>query len=150
RGAVARRPAPPRRSGSPRGIAAHVTRLTMDLRRSREQLVTAREEERRQLRRELHDGLGPGLASLTLKLDAARHLLDRDPARTAELLVELKEKTQAAIADIRRLVYDLRPSALDDLGLVAAIREHAAQLAVGLTVVVEAPASLPELLAAVE
>jgi signal transduction histidine kinase len=127
-------------------------RLTADLQRSRERLVTAREEERRRLRRDLHDGLGPALASLTLKLDAARNLLARDPAATGALLLELKTQTQTAIADIRRLVYDLRPPALDELGLISAIREHAARdvSATGLHVSVEAPDHLPPLPAAVE
>src|SRR5262249_29482418 len=49
------------------GIAVHATRLTADLQRSRERLVSAREEERRRRRRELHDGIGPGPAGLTLK-----------------------------------------------------------------------------------
>ncbi len=134
------------------GVAAHAVRLTADLQRSRERLVTAREEERRRLRRDLHDGLGPALASLTLKLDAARNLLVRDPAATNALLLELKTQTQTAIADIRRLVYDLRPPALDELGLVSAIREHAARdvSATGLHVSVEAPDHLPPLPAAVE
>jgi len=134
------------------GVAAHAVRLTADLQRSRERLVTAREEERRRLRRDLHDGLGPALASLTLKLDAARNLLARDPAATEALLLELKTQTQTAIADIRRLVYDLRPPALDELGLVSALREYAARdVSVnGLRVSVEAPEHLPALPAAVE
>jgi signal transduction histidine kinase len=127
-------------------------RLTADLQHSRERLVTAREEERRRIRRDLHDGLGPALASLTLKLDAARNLLARDPATAEALLLELKTQTQTAIADIRRLVYGLRPPALDELGLVSAIREHAARnvSADSLRVSVEAPESLPPLPAAVE
>ena len=73
---------------------------TRDLQRSRERLVTAREEERRRLRRDLHDGLGPTLASLTLKLDAARNQLKQNPNETDSLLVELKSQTQSAIEDI--------------------------------------------------
>jgi signal transduction histidine kinase len=132
--------------------AVHAYRLTTDLHRSRERIIIAREEERRRLRRDLHDGLGPALASLTLKLDAARNLLARDPVAAAALLLELKTQTQTAIADIRRLVYDLRPPALDELGLVSAIREHAARnvSADGLRVSVEAPETLPPLPAAVE
>ncbi len=134
------------------GVATHAVRLTADLQRSRERLVTAREEERRRLRRDLHDGLGPALASLMLKLDAARNLLQRDPLAADALLSELKAQTQSAIADIRRQVYDLRPPALDELGLVSAIREHAAQYhhVDGLRVSVEAPEHLPLLSAAVE
>ncbi|HNB52456.1 MAG TPA: histidine kinase, partial [Anaerolineales bacterium] len=107
------------------GVAAYAVQLTRDLQRSRERLVTAREEERRRLRRDLHDGLGPTLATLTLKLDAARNQLKHNPEQVDTLLVELKAQTQAAIADIRRLVYDLRPPALDELGLFSAIQEYA-------------------------
>ncbi len=134
------------------GVAAAAVRLTADLQRSRERLVTTREEERRRLRRDLHDGLGPQLASLTLKLDAARNLLAQGDSTQAEaLLLELKTQTQAAIADIRRLVYNLRPPTLDELGLVSALREYAAHHAAnGLQITVEAPEPLPPLPAAVE
>jgi signal transduction histidine kinase len=134
------------------GVAVYAVRLTTDLQRSRERLVTAREEERRRLRRDLHDGLGPVLASQTLMLDAARNLLTKDKAATDALLEELKAQTQAIIADIRRLVYDLRPPALDELGLVSALREQATQYSQfnGLHIVLEAPECLPPLLAAVE
>jgi len=133
------------------GVAAHAVRLTSDLLRSRERLVSAREEERRRLRRDLHDGLGPQLASVTLKLDAARNLLDHNPAAVGTLLADLKTQTQAAIADIRRLVYDLRPPALDDLGLVSALREQIGQYRYHqLSITIDAPDELPPLPAAVE
>src|SRR5215218_2277386 len=140
------------------GVAAHAVRLTdealrlsADLQRSRERLVTAREEERRRLRRDLHDGLGPQLGSLALKLDVAGDLLERDPAAARNLLGGLKTQAQSAVADIRRLVYALRPPALDDLGLLGAIGETAAQYSTnGLRASVEAPARLPPLSAAVE
>jgi signal transduction histidine kinase len=134
------------------GIAAHGVRLTIDLQRSREQLVTAREEERRRLQRDLHDGLGPALAALMLKLDAARNLLKYDPVGTDVLLFELKNQIQATIKDIRRLVYGLRPPALNQLGLISAIREHAASLQElnGLRISIEVPERLPPLPAAVE
>jgi signal transduction histidine kinase len=134
------------------GVAAYGVRLTADLQCSREQLVTAREEERRRLQRDLHDGLGPSLASLTLKLDTARNLLAHDPAAVSALLTELKAQTQAIVVDVRRLVYDLRPLALDQLGLVSAIREYAASLSASseLQVSIEAPEHLPSLPAAVE
>jgi two-component system, NarL family, sensor kinase len=134
------------------GVAAHAVRLTADLQRSREHLVTTREEERRRLRRDLHDGLGPTLASMTLKLDAARNLLAQNSPALDPLLCELKAQTQATIADIRRLVYDLRPPALDELGLVSALREQFVQNSRGSSVqiVLEAPLSLLSLPAAVE
>jgi signal transduction histidine kinase len=141
------------------GAAAHAVRLTRnlrllakDLQRSRERLVTTREEERRRIRRDLHDGLGPQLASLTLKLDAARNLLNQDSDTAEQLLVELKSHTQAAIRDVRRLVYDLRPPALDELGLVGALREYVARLdsSDGLRARLATPETLPPLPAAVE
>jgi signal transduction histidine kinase len=133
------------------GVAAHAVRLTADLQRARERLVTAREEERRRLRRDLHDGLGPQLASMTLTVAAARELLRQDGDAADVLLQELAGHTQAAIADIRRLVYALRPPALDDLGLAPALREQAAQYSQsGLQIRIDAPDRLPPLPAAVE
>jgi two-component system NarL family sensor kinase len=139
------------------GVAAHAVRLTHDLRRSRERLVTAREEERRRLRRDLHDGLGPSLAGIALEIESARGLIDRDPGEAREMLGRLRGEVQEAIADIRRIAYDLRPPTLDELGLVAAVREQAARLGGGnargddgLRVTVETPDSLPALPAAVE
>jgi signal transduction histidine kinase len=112
--------------------------------------VTAREEERRRLRRDLHDGLGPRLAGLILRIETARNLLAHEPLADP-LLTDLQEQTEAAIAEIRRLVYALRPPALDQLGLVSALREQAtACSAQGLRVVVDAPEQLPPLPAAVE
>ncbi len=98
------------------GVAAHAVRLTAELRSSNEELraargrlVTAREEERRRLRRDLHDGLGPQLAGFTLRLDTARNLLRRDPDAADTLLGDLSARAQAAVDDIRRLVYALGP-----------------------------------------
>ncbi|HEX7735548.1 MAG TPA: GAF domain-containing sensor histidine kinase, partial [Ktedonobacteraceae bacterium] len=138
------------------GVAAHAVqltadlkRLTVDLQRERERLVTAREEERRRLRRDLHDGLGPQLASLTLKLETARNRLAHDPLAD-RLLSELTARAQATVADIRRLVYALRPPALDELGLVSALRELALQHSDQVAMHLDAPSCLPELSAAVE
>lgn len=133
------------------GAAAHAVRLAADLQGSRERLVTAREDERRRLRRDLHDGLGPQLASLTLTIGAARELLRQDADAADLLLGELSGHVQAAIADIRRLVYDLRPPALDDFGLVPVLREQAARISqAGLQITVVAPEQPPDLPAAVE
>ncbi len=135
------------------GIAVHAVRLAADLQRARERLITAREEERRRLRNDLHDGLGPVLSGLTLKIETARNLLAHDPAADA-LLAEMTARTQEAVADIRRLVYALRPPALDELGLISALREAGAQSGSatghGPNISIEAPASLPPLPAAVE
>jgi signal transduction histidine kinase len=140
------------------GIALHAVRLTTDLQQlthelqqSRTQLVTTREEERRRLRRDLHDGLGSALTGMTFKLDAACNLLDRDPGAVRTLLNELKEQSQESIADIRRLVYNLLPPILDEWGLVAALREQVAHSqSPALQVEVCVPECLPQLSAAVE
>lgn len=133
------------------GAAAHAMQLSADLRQSRQRIVVAREEERRRLRRDLHDGLGPQLATLTLQIDAARNLIDRDPVSAESLLLDLKTGTQNAIAEIRRVVHDLRPSALDQLGLVGSLRQFAATMQTDtLTITVDAPETLPPLPAAVE
>ena len=132
-------------------LTTELKQLTADLQQSRTQLVTAREEERRRLRRDLHDGLGPTLASLTFKIDAARNLLTQDSARADRLLEEVRQQTQETLAQIRRLVYDLRPPALDELGLLSALREQAASSQhQGFQILIEAPSCLPPLPAAVE
>jgi signal transduction histidine kinase len=141
------------------GVTAHNVFLTRDLRRlvedlqhSREELVKGREEERRRLRRDLHDELGPQLASLKLNLGVARSLVARDPRAAEALLAELGAQSQAAIADIRRLVYDLRPPALDELGLIGAIQEYTQQIGSrdGIQIQLVSPRTLPALPAAVE
>jgi signal transduction histidine kinase len=131
------------------GMALHAVQLNADLQRSREQLVNTREEERRRLRRNLHDGLGPTLASQTLMLDAAMDLLRTNPGKASELLAQLKRQTQATVSEVRHIVYELRPPALDEHGLAGAIRNFAASIN-GITVSVNAPAQLPPLPAAVE
>ncbi|HWD82168.1 MAG TPA: sensor histidine kinase [Kribbella sp.] len=132
-------------------VAAHAAALTRDLQRSRESLVIALEEERRRIRRDLHDGLGPALAGIAFGIDAARNILARDPAATDAALAELKAEVQTSVADVRRLVYDLRPPALDQLGLIPAIEAYGARLAErgALAVTVHSPV-LPALPAAVE
>ncbi|MCW2888898.1 MAG: hypothetical protein QOE54_5475 [Streptosporangiaceae bacterium] len=103
----------------------HAVRLSTDLQRSRKRILSTREEERRRLRRDLHDGLGPTLASLAMSIDAARITLVKTPERVEPLLAELRERMATAIGDVRELVYELRPPALDDLGLEGAIRSLA-------------------------
>jgi signal transduction histidine kinase len=135
------------------GVAVHAVRLTADLQRSREQLVLAREEERRRLRRDLHDDLAPTLASLGLTASTAADLIPTNPATAARLVKELQAEIRATVGDIRRLVYDLRPPTLDEMGLLAAVRERAAQYSNapdGFHVTVDAPVELPTLPAAVE
>lgn len=134
------------------GPAVHAVLLVEALQRSRERLVNAQEEERRRLRRELHDGLGPQLAALSLKVDAARNTFGSDPTQSAQLLQEVKVGVQAAIADIRRTVYALRPPALDQLGLIGAVHSQADALATaaGIQATVVGPEFFPPLPAAAE
>src|SRR5215207_9980533 len=134
-------------------VAVHAVRLTADLQSSRERLVATREEERRRLRRDLHDGLGAQLAGLNVQAGTLRRLIPRDPDAANEVVVELRDELRSAIADIRRLVYDLRPPSLDDLGLAEALRRLAERYGSEgeqLRVLVEAPEDLPSLPAAVE
>ena len=105
------------------GAAAQSVQLTADLRRSRQRLVTAREEERRRLRRDLHDGLGPALAAHQLKIGSARALLDRDPEKVQQILDGLEHDVGETLSQIRHLVYGLRPPELDQLGLLAAVEQ---------------------------
>lgn len=112
-------------------IAAHTSELTAELQAGRERLVTAREEERRRIRRDLHDGLGPALSGVVFRLESARLLVERDPATAIDQIAQTSGEVQAVVADVRRLVHDLRPPALDDLGLVGAISQLAAGLARG-------------------
>lgn len=125
--------------------------LSDELQRSRQRIVAAREDERRRLRRDLHDGLGPQLASQTLALEAVAQHIPANPQKAQTLLRSLKSQAQEAMLDVRRLVYDLRPPALDDLGLVGALRQSAARYTSGdLSFTFDLPADLPELPAAVE
>ena len=128
--------------------------LADELQVSRAGVVAAQEEERRRLRRDLHDGLGPQLTGVMLKAGAARRFVATDPTRTSELLTQLENDTASAIEDIRRLIDDLRPPVLDGLGLVGALREYAESVEApdgsGLRLTVQAPASIEPLPAAVE
>jgi two-component system NarL family sensor kinase len=135
------------------GPAAHAVALRRALDASRADLVTMREEERRRLRRDLHDGLGPTLAGLTLGIDTARALAAGRPD-LGELLVRLKAETQRAVTDVRRIVYGLRPPALDELGLAGSLSEEIGRLrseAPKLVVTLDVPCDgLADLPAAVE
>ncbi|WP_066366709.1 sensor histidine kinase [Herbidospora mongoliensis] len=100
---------------------AHALRLTADLQRSRERILTAQEEERRRLRRDLHDGLGQTISSMAMSINMARLTLTNSPEEADGLLRDLHSGMDAVTGDIQELVYGLRPPALDDLGLAAAI-----------------------------
>jgi signal transduction histidine kinase len=103
-------------------LRAHA--LARELKESRTAAIAAIEEERRRLRRDLHDGLGPTLSGIAHTAAAARNILVDDPAAADALLQGLRSDAAAAVGEIRRLVYDMRPPALDELGLVAALRQQ--------------------------
>ncbi|MGH4030487.1 sensor histidine kinase [Actinomycetota bacterium Odt1-20B] len=139
----------------PLAVAVRATVLSEELRASRERLVSAREEERRRLRRDLHDGLGPTLTGLAFTADAARNLVRAEPASAEHLLDQLRGHATGAIEEIRRLVEGLRPPALDESGLVVALTRQAERLShrvagAPLAITIDAPATLPRLPAAVE
>lgn len=128
------------------GAALYAVRLTADLQRSRQRLVNAREEERRRLHRELHDGLGPQLAGLTLMLEGAGNRLAHVP-EAAGILQLAAEQIQSTVAEVRQVVYALRPPALDELGLVGALGASLLRhQEVEPRIQIEAPATLPPLL----
>ena len=139
----------------PIAVAVNSTVLSEELQTSRERIVAAREEERRRLRRELHDGLGPTLTGIAFAADAAANTIDDDPEQSQRLLTTLRRDTRGALADVRRLVDNLRPPALDELGLVGALRQRADQLAwradgESVQVRLDAPDDVPALPAAIE
>jgi signal transduction histidine kinase len=131
--------------------AARASELSASLQRIRERLVLAREEERRRLRRDLHDSLGPGLGAVTLRIETARNLAVTAPAEADRMLERATADVAAALADVRRLVHDLRPPALDELGLLHAVRQQADRLSTdGLAITVTGEGGLGDLPAAVE
>jgi signal transduction histidine kinase len=134
------------------GVAAHAVQLTRELSSARKRLIEIRTNERQRLRRDLHDSLGPQLATLSVQVETAGNLLRTEPSRAQHLLSDYKFQAQTAISDIRRLVYDLRPPTLDQLGLVPAIEELAESHNIhgDLQIEVRTTGGLPPLPAAVE
>jgi two-component system, NarL family, sensor kinase len=112
-------------------VTAHNVQLTARLQLSLQQAVTAREEERRRLRRDIHDGIGPTLAAAGIQLAVARRTVRPDPGRAEELLDALVEGQRGLLTDVRRLVDNLRPPVLDQLGLVGGLRQAADRFAAG-------------------
>jgi signal transduction histidine kinase len=124
--------------------AARTGQLALELQESRERLVVAREEERRRIRRDLHDGLGPSLSGVVYQLESARLQLDKDPAAASRTISALSTHVQEVVGDVRRLVHDLRPPALDDRGLVGALRQQAEGISpVSVSVMAEDLGALP-------
>jgi signal transduction histidine kinase len=133
-------------------LAVGLVRLTTDLRRSRLAVVTTREEERRRLRRDLHDGLGPSLTGIAMALRTVVRRMQRAGADAANvsLLDRLATEVDTSVGDVKRIVRDLRPTALDDQGLASAITEFARSLDGVIRVVFDLPVAEPKLPAALE
>lgn len=132
-------------------VASATTSQDADVaRRKREQLVVAREDERFRLHRDLHDGLGPELAGLALHLHAIGKGVTDEPARRQ--LSAAEQTLRRTVEEVRRIVDDLRPPALDQLGLVRAVDERAAAMrdASGISYVVQVDELPPALPPAVE
>ena len=121
------------------GITIDAVRLAEEASRHQRGLVAAREEERRRLGRELHDELGPAVAGLAMQLGALRDLVRTDPDVVADRLDVLHATAAQALADIRHVAHDLRPTVLDQLGLEGAVRRVGESLGLHTTVVVEMP-----------
>jgi signal transduction histidine kinase len=140
----------------PVAAVVHAVSVSLALQSSRYALVTLREQERRRVHRDLHDGLGPALAAVRMKVAGARLLIDGDPEGAKDVLGQLSDDIRSAIADLRRLVYDLQPPALEEIGLVSALAEQATAFTgrmddgAYLDVELDAPTALPPLPAAVE
>ncbi|HSE69902.1 MAG TPA: histidine kinase [Nocardioidaceae bacterium] len=109
--------------------AVAVNRAAHEVEEARSRLARARLEERRIIRREIHDGLGPSLAGMRLGLQGARNLLATDPGAAADLLATVQGELDQRVADVRSLSHSLLPPVLDELGLAAALQELAARYA---------------------
>ena len=133
-------------------LAVGLVRLTSDLRRSRLAVVTAQEEERRRLRRDLHDGVGPTLTGVSLALHTVVRRMHRAGADSYDvsLLAQLADEVDRTVDDVKRIVRDLRPTALDDQGLAAALAEFARTFDGVIAIDLDLPKAEPELPAAVE
>jgi signal transduction histidine kinase len=120
------------------GMVLRNVRLVEDLRASRQRLVSAQDEERRRLERNIHDGAQQQLVALAVKARLARQLTERDPAKTAEMLVQIEAETQTALEDLRDLARGIYPPLLADRGLVAALEAQSRKASVPVSVEADA------------
>jgi signal transduction histidine kinase len=107
------------------GLVLRNVRLIEELRASRKRLVTAQDEERRRLERNIHDGAQQQLVALGLRLRLAAGTVDSDPAATKHALADLSTATQEALDDLRDLARGIYPPLLADRGLAAALESQA-------------------------
>ena len=104
------------------GLVLYARGLTDEIRVAREELVLGIEEERRRLRREIHDGIGPTLAGIALGVESAARAFDRDPTRARQLLTDVGSDVTGLVSEVRQVVDGLRPALLDELGIADALR----------------------------
>jgi two-component system, NarL family, sensor kinase len=134
---------------APLAIVLHAQALTEDVKASRERVIEAAEEERTRLRRELHDSLGPLLTGAAFKADGIALAAQHRPERAESLATELADQLRQSVEAVRQLAYGLRPAALDELGLVGALREEGRRFS-PVKVIIDASESLPALPSSVE
>ena len=130
--------------------ALHSARVVAELADARSRIVFAREEERKRLRRDLHDDLAPTFAGLGLAAAAVETFSRNGDGRAADAAARLVAGLRAATRQLRDVAYDLRPPVLDDRGLVAAIEERLSAPGTVPVIRVDAPQERLELPAAVE
>jgi signal transduction histidine kinase len=139
---------------APVAAVVHATQLTRRLAAAQQRTLAAAQQERSRIRRDLHDGLGPSLSGVALGLEAAEAALPADPQTAAALTARMRTEMAGAVEEVRRIIDELRPAALEDAGLVRALRERAASLAArsapGLIIEVHAPEPMPDLPGPVE
>ncbi len=87
-------------------------------------IIKAQEEERRRVAREIHDGPAQTLANLAFRIEVCQKVMDQDLARARNEMEELKSQLRQSLQEVRRIIFDLRPLALDDLGLAPALRAY--------------------------
>jgi two-component system, NarL family, sensor kinase len=134
---------------APLAIVLHAQALTEDLKVSRERVIDAAEKERARLRRELHDSLGPLLTGAAFKADGIALAAQSRPERAESLAIELADQLRQSVEGVRQLAYGLRPAALDELGLVGALREEGSRYG-PVKVIIQAPESMPVLPSSIE
>lgn len=89
-------------------------------------IISAQEQERQRLARDIHDGPAQSLSNIVLKCELCEKLLDRNPGKAREQINELKQLVKSSLQEIRRIIFDLRPMSLDDLGLVPTLQRYVA------------------------
>ena len=109
-------------------LSQHLRRQTIQQQELLKRLITAQEDERKRVARELHDELGQSLGGLALHSEAIEKFIHSDPERALEQLTLTRELIDITTQQMYELIMALRPSALDDLGLAAALRTHAERL----------------------